>query len=49
MRKYTFLRQKALETMPKFEKRVNDMANQGWVVHSFASDGFATVLLEREK
>lgn len=50
MSNYKFVRQKGLEKLEKFERRLGEVINQGWKVHSFSSDhGAITVMLERER
>lgn len=50
MNNYKFLIQKTFEKVESFEKRLQEITNQGWKVVSFASDnGTLSVLLERLK
>ena len=50
MPNYKFLKKKAFEKIEKFEKRVNDMAMQGWKVINFTREhGEIVVLFERDR
>jgi hypothetical protein len=48
MMSYKLLRQKAFETMPKFEKRLNQEAKNGWKPYLMSTNGHVlVVMLER--
>lgn len=48
MGNYKFLKRKGFESLDKFEKRINEIASQGWKVVNFTSDhGGLIVLFER--
>ncbi len=47
---YKFLKKGSFEKIDKFEKRVNDMAAQGWKVKSFTNYGADLIILfERDR
>ena len=50
MNNHKFLKQKAFEKLDSFEKRLQEISNQGWKVVNFTSDhGSIIVMLERER
>jgi len=50
MQQYKFLKKGAFESLDKFEKKLNEVANTGWKVINFDYDhGGVVVLLERSR
>ncbi len=50
MQKYQFFKKGTFESLAKFEKRLNEMADSGWQAVTTTSDnGQMVVLLERVK